>query len=213
MKANEDIKKELSEIAPVLSGLKKPVCDTVPEGYFTQFRYSILDLVKEEAVREELKQVAPSLANIQKPINAQVPEMYFTDFRKQMLEVVKAEQITEARHLNSWMHKLNVWIEQQLSVIFQPRYTLAFAGSFSVVLVAVMLSIKIQQCTDLDCKFASLTSSELDAYITSNSDEFSPNKLEFTNDESTSLSDFDPIEKGIDLYEPTQQELENALLD
>lgn len=213
MKANEDIQKELKEIAPALSDLRKPVCDTVPEGYFLQFKLSILDLVNEESVTQELKQMAPALAGLQKATTLEVPQVYFSNFSNHMLDIVKAQDAVETKQQNDWIYKLNQWMEQQLSYIFQPRYTLAFAGSISVVLIAVMLSIKIQQCSDLDCKFASLTSAELDAYITSNSDEFTTQKFEFSNEESTSLTDFDPIEKGIDLHEPSLQEIENALLD
>ncbi len=204
MKNNDEILKELKEIAPELSKLEKKVLDEVPVNYFSSFPNDVMKKIREQ----ELIAIAPTLSQQEKVNALEVPADYFSSFPQQMLQTVSATQ-KEVVSKSSWRESLYVVLEKVADVFFKPKYAFAFAGTVSIVIIGVMMFIKVEQCNDLECKMASLTDAEINTYLDSNTDEYSDEIFETTLDESVS---------GVEIYKDalkdiSDEELNNAVLD
>ncbi len=161
MKPTKDIENELKSVAPLLVGLHKPEAKTAPDGYFTQFNAKFM----QQIVAEENKALAPILASLNKPTAPQVSVVYFQHFADQLTGKIKAEEKKATLSASpSWQDSLNAFIEEKLAFLFRPQLAMAFAGTFSVFFVAVMFVTKVDQCSDIDCKMAALSTNDLDKY-------------------------------------------------
>ncbi len=105
MKVSEEIKIELTQLAPVLADAQKQMPYTLPEGYFTHFPVIILQMaqaapaddvpegyfenfatgmlqkVRSLSITEELDEVAPLLNRIEKSMPYSLPEAYFEQWK------------------------------------------------------------------------------------------------------------------------------------
>ena len=228
MKNNEDILKELREIAPKLAGIEKKNLFTVPEGYFSNLNNVLMQKVQLSAAGQELPQVAPLLAQFKGLQQAEAPAGYFSSFStgllgkiragevadelqalapvlsgiekinayeapagyfntlaQQVLIQVTAEQKTAATSdMPKWLQSANFVLEGIIGAVFKPKYSFAFAGSLSMIILAGMFMLKVEQCTDVECQLAQISTSELDEYMTENADEFHKSVLDISTDET-----------------------------
>lgn len=205
MKNGNDILKELEEIAPALSKIEKKSFDEVSAHFFSSFPEAMMKKVREQ----ELVEIAPTLSQQEKVNALEVPANYFKGFSDVMLKKISAEQKPRAVIVPKWQKSLNNIFNSVTNVVFQPRYAFAFAGTVSMLVIGVMFFTKVEQCNDLECKMASLTDAEINAYLDSNADEYSDEVFEATLDESVN---------GIEIYKDafkgiSDDELDNAILD
>lgn len=186
--------------------LKKTTAATppVPEQYFNTFATTLLQKIKAEEAAAELQEIAPMLNRLTKTYSPPVPADYFANFPAQMLQRV---QPPAAPALPAWLQGLNNLLENALAPLFKPRYALAFAGTASVLLMAAMFFIKVQQCTDLECKMAAITNEELDAYFATHADEFNTNLLEYSADDKNIQEQTNALNRLSD------EELNDLLID
>lgn len=203
MKNLEEILKELGEIAPELSKLDKKQFDEVPAKYFSSFPDAIMKKIREQ----ELTQIAPTLAQQEKQNVLEVPANYFKAFPQQMMEKISAEQ--KSNTAPKWQQSLNNFFDGVASIIFKPKYAFAFAGTVSMMIIGIMFFTKVEQCTDLDCKMASLTDTEINSYLDNDSDVYSDEIFESAVDESTNTGE---IYKDA-LKDISDEELNNVVLD
>jgi hypothetical protein len=161
MKPIKDIENELKTIAPTLAELNKPEVAQTPDGYFAKFSANMM----QQLVADENKAVAPVLASLAKPTVPPVSEVYFQQFADNLLTKIKIEE-QQVAQLNSptWQDKINSFIEENFSFLFRPQATMAFAGTFSVLFIAILFVSKVEQCTDFDCKMAALSTADIDKY-------------------------------------------------
>ncbi len=208
---------ELKALAPALAKLKKDASVTPPAGYFNSFSAELLQKIRVNEFKEELAEVAPVMAQLQKPATLNAPANYFNALPQSLLQ--KALQLEKAKAepaMPKWLQSINAVLEEVVNAVFKPRYAVAFAGTATMVIVAVMLFVKVeQQCTDAECKLASVSTAELDAYFSENSDEFSTDVLDYSFDkdkiEEYGNKDDKAFEKGVNQL--TEDELNEALLD
>lgn len=213
-KINASAITELAVVAPLLSGLKKPSSEQAPAAFFQSFSAGLLEKVRQSEAANELAQIAPALSKIEKVNSIQVPANYFAGLPAQIL--AKANKpAKQEQAMPQWMQRINAVLENITAVVFKPRYAFAFAGSATMVLMAVMMFIKVQQCNDFDCKMASISNAELDAYFKAHKDDFNTDVLDYSFDEDKVSNYGDKSEKAIDksLNQLTEQELNEALLD
>jgi len=179
MKPTKDIENELKSAAPSLVGLHKPEATTAPDGYFAQFQSKIM----RQIVAEENKEIAPVLAQLKKPSAPQISDAYFQQFAESMATKIKAEQKQSTQQNSpSWQDSINAFLEEKLGFLFRPNLAVAFAGTLSMLFVAVLFVTKIDQCTDFDCKMAALSTTELDNYWIENRAELADYEEGITND-------------------------------
>ena len=221
MEIREDILKELKEIAPQLASLEKVNLGQIPEGYFLNFKHTILEQIKPVDAKQELEALAPTLQKLQKTGLAEAPAAYFSGFSTKMLHKVRADEAAQelatiapklstlpklniyeapanyfkafpARVLadialqtetvvtgfGNWVGELNELLDRAIRVIFQPRYSMVFAGGLTTVIMAVFMFIKVQQCDDLECKFAQLSNDEINTYLDNKSDSYTDEVFE-----------------------------------
>ncbi|MFN8286902.1 MAG: hypothetical protein U0V74_09135 [Chitinophagales bacterium] len=208
---------ELKVVAPALAKLKMQSAETAPSGYFNNFSATLLQKIRTDEYKEELAQVAPVMAQLQKPQTVVAPANYFNSLPQSLLQKALANERTEvAPAMPQWLQSINAVLENVVAAVFKPRYAVAFSGTATMVIIAVMLFVKVeQQCTDAECKLASVSSAELDAYFDANSDEFSSDVLDYSFDkekiEDYGKQDNKALDKG--LNQLTEDELNQALLD
>ncbi len=109
MERNKNIQKELTEISPLLAGLKPVNVFTVPEGYFNEFSNECLSLL----------QVLPTLPQTTHP--QRVPEGYFDNLAANILSKIKLTD-TDLPAFGKVEHPFNVpsgYFETLSSVIVQ----------------------------------------------------------------------------------------------
>jgi len=177
--ANEIVKKtslsetreELKAIAPELSAIKKEVLADAPHTYFQGFPEYILKNIRKQEVADELLKEAPTLAALNKVNTLQVPANYFSQLPQNILENIKTGQVSSKETSPGLFESVNKVVEKIASSIFKPKYSVAFAGFSTLVIIGVMMLVKVEQCGDLDCKFAQLTNDEINSYLAQNSDE------------------------------------------
>lgn len=258
MKNNEDILKELREIAPKLAGIEKKNLFTVPEGYFSNlnnvlmhkvqisaagqklpqvasllaqlkglqqaeapagyfssFSTGLLGKIRATEVADELQQLAPALSSIEKVNAYEAPAGYFNTLAQQVLQQATAEpQPQPTNALPAWLTGINNALENVLGAVFKPKYSFAFAGSISTVILGGMFMMKVEQCNDVECQLAQLSTAELDAYMTENADEFHGTVLDISTDETKLNKRNAKGTLSIDNYleaELTDEDLESAI--
>ena len=94
MKLNNNISKELQEIAPMLAKLDKVNFYQVEDGYFERSRVSIIDAIGHPAVESEFVSSVLAL-NHKKEIYAAPAASYFESFSDAVITKVHAEDVEE----------------------------------------------------------------------------------------------------------------------
>lgn len=208
----QTVAEELKTLAPGLARLESKTVHEVPSGFFEKFSLQMLRKVQQE----ELAETAPALASLQKVNTQQVPTAYFSTFPKQMMQRIAAEQKGAAVSVApAWLLKVNAAVEDVIAIFFRPKYTVAFAGIASMLVIGVMFFAEVEkQCSDLDCKMAQLTNEELDAYLAVNDDFYSDEIFELNdseNQQSVTTTADEAFSKAMNSL--TDEELNNAILD
>lgn len=168
MKTRDNIWNELKEIAPALSKMEKQNFYSVPDNYFLKFKTEILNQVNYLEVKEELKSIAPELQKIAKKDMAQAPAHYFNSFPQQMLTLMANDKKIKQEEIKiTWLNNLNIFLENIATVLFKPTYTLAFAGTLSVSIIAFLMFVNTEQHynPDIDYQLAKLSTEEINTYL------------------------------------------------
>lgn len=167
------VEQELKSIAPALLKVKMQSAVEVPYNYFNSFSSDLMKKIRANEVAVELKEIAPTLSEAGKINHLEVPTNYFNAFPEQMMKRIVVEHNTkEVSATQRWLEALNNVIENISVVVFRPKYSFAFAGVASILIVASMLFTQVQeQCADVDCKMAMLSNEELNTYLDSGTDE------------------------------------------
>lgn len=157
---------ELSSVAPSLLSIEKKNTAEVPAGYFNTFSAGLMKKIRANEIADELSAIAPTLSATQKKNTLQVPANYFAQFPQQMMQRIAQQQKAAEPAMPEWMQAINVVLERITTVVFKPKYSFAFAGTATILIMAVMMFVQVQQqCADVDCKMAALTDDELNAFL------------------------------------------------
>ena len=202
MEHKQSIADELSEIAPTLAIMDKPVNPELPVGYFNTFQKRLSTDIQ--------------ISTFPKPQNPAIPDFYFLAFREKLMGQIRAASIQKEldtfaptlaavktspqiqsalekktqrevilrsirqstqKQSNSFLAEVDHVFAQLLGLLFAPKYHLAWSGAISAVALIFLLQIKpavTQPCNTLAC----LSQQEIEQYIRSNSDEFDEQMLE-----------------------------------
>ncbi len=202
------VKQELKTIAPALLKVKMQSAVEVPSNYFNSFSGDLIKKIRTNEVAAELKEIAPTLSEVGKINLLEVPANYFTSFPQQMMKRIAAGQkAKEVSSTTKWLEALNNMLENIAAVVFKPKYSFAFAGAASILIVASMLFTQVQeQCADVDCKMAMLSNEELNIYLDNATDE-EIFETDFIN-KQTSEQTIENVLSNV-----SDEELNNALLN
>lgn len=206
------VQQELKEVAPVLLNVERKPAVEVPIGYFTSFSKDLVKQIRGNEVQEELSALAPALSAIDKQNTLNVPANYFAQFPGQLMQQIKTtEGVAEKAAVPEWMQRVNIILENITAVIFKPKYSVGFAGLATMIIVTVMFSLKVeQQCADLECKMAQLTTEELSAYLgEDDADSYQDEIFEAAlNENAGDVQVYKDVLQNV-----SDAELDNALLD
>ncbi len=205
------VKQELKSVAPELLKIEKRNTVEVPTGYFNFFSGDLIKKIRTNEVAAELKEIAPTLSQAEKISPLEVPANYFNAFPQQMKKRIAVEQkATAVLSKPKWTEALNNLLENISAVVFKPKYSFAFAGMASILIVAVMMLMRVeQQCNDLDCKMASISDEELNTYLDKSTDAY---QEEIFETDLSDKADAEPVFKEV-LKDVSDEELNNAILD
>jgi hypothetical protein len=216
MKNRNDILKELEEIAPTLASLEKSNAFQVPENYFTEFKSGILIKIRAGEVQQELQSIAPELAQLQKGSLEQVPANYFESFPQQMQKKIPVQTQNTSFEFKRTSLGLRELADRLAGIFFKPRYAMAFAGTVSIVAVALMMFLKVEQCNDFDCQLASLSDDEITSYLNDNTFAYSDEVFEtYLEEEGMPAGENAQVNKAYNdlMKDVSNEELEAALLN
>ena len=207
----ENIKVELGAVAPELSKLETTNTAILPAEYFSNFSNRLMDKIRAQETLSELSEIAPVLSALEKTNAFEVPANYFSAFPNKVLNKATQPQVYAAPATPKWMQSLNLLLEQTINKVFKPKYTFAFAGLTTTVIIAVLMFTKINQCSDLECKFAQLSSEEINVYLDTKSDMYSDEIFEMTVDEKA----LPAIDKGnsLGIYKDALKDVDDAALN
>ncbi len=206
------VKQELKTVAPELLKVERRSTVEVPTGYFNSFSTDLMKKIRAEEVAAELREIAPALSEAEKINLLEVPANYFNAFPQQMMKRIASEQKAKEVSSPQWFEALNNVLENITAVIFKPKYSFAFAGMTTMIIVGVMFFMKVEeQCADLDCKMAALSNEELNTYLDSNIDESSEEIFELNADVSLPSTDNNTVSNTFNNL--SDEELNKALLD
>ena len=177
-----DVKQELQVLAPTLLKVSKPANAEAPAVYFSEFKTRMVSKVRADEVAKELATVAPRLSVIEKVSTLQAPANYFSAFPERVLRDIQAGQQTVVLGGKSWIDSLNEFLDGVISVVFKPKYATAFAGMATMVVMGMLMFVKVQQCDDLECKFAQLSNEDINNYLDNKSDAYSDEVFEMNLD-------------------------------
>ena len=173
-----DVKQELGALAPSLLNVQKPLNAELPAAYFIDFKSRLLDKVRADEVAKELAVIAPRLSVLEKVNTLQAPANYFNAFPDRVLADIHAHRIAAVTDTRSWIDSVNELLDVVIRAVFKPKYAVAFAGVATTVIMAVFMFVKVQQCDDLECKFAQLSNEEINNYLDNKSDAYSDEVFE-----------------------------------
>ena len=177
-----DAKQELQVLAPSLSKLQKPVNADIPVAYFNDFSSRLLNQVRADEVARELAAVAPKLSGLQKVNTLEAPANYFSSFADRAMSNVTALTQPQMTGPDKWMEGLNVFLDGIINTIFKPGYSMAFAGMATTLILGVLMFVKVQQCDDLDCKLAQISTEDINSYLDNKSDAYADEVFEMNLD-------------------------------
>lgn len=92
VKTQDNISKELQEVAPVLLGLDRTNFYQVPEGYFDRSMLAIIELVDKPETGPETFSV---LASLPKTEISAVPIGYFSSYSDELIQTIRAMEVAE----------------------------------------------------------------------------------------------------------------------
>jgi hypothetical protein len=165
--------------------------------------------IRANEVASELKEIAPTLSAFEKINQLEVPANYFSVFPQQMMKRIALEQ-KGISTMPKWMDALNNVLENISAVVFKPKYSFAFAGMASIVIVVGMFFTTVEkQCTDLDCKMAKLSDEELNTYFDNGANTYQEEIFEA---DFADRQNSEQVIKNV-LNEVSDEELNNAMLD
>lgn len=207
------VKQELKTVAPELLKIEKRSTVEVPVGYFNFFSRNLMKKIRANEVAAELKEIAPILSETEKVNLLEVPANYFNAFPQQMMKRIAVEQKANAVVAKpNLTNALNNVLENIAAVIFKPKYSFAFAGMASILIVTVMMFPKVeQQCYDLDCKMAALSNEELNTYLDNENELAAEEVFELNTDVSLQSADNKTMTNAFNNL--SDEELNKALLD
>jgi len=205
-----DVKQEIHALAPSLAKLHKPVNAEIPAVYFSDFSSRLLSKVRSEEVAKELATIAPRLSGLAKVNTLEAPVNYFNAFPARVLADITAQQqpLTNTR---SWLDGLNEVLDNIINVVFKPGYSVAFAGVTTTVILGVLMFVKVQQCDDLDCKFAQLSTDEINNYLDNKSDAYADEVFEMNLD--TKGITGNPNLNNVHAYKDALNDVDDATLN
>jgi hypothetical protein len=206
-----DAKQELQVLAPSLLKIEKPLNAELPAAYFTDFKSKLLDKVRAEEVAKELAVIAPRLSVLEKVNTLEAPVNYFNSFPQRVLLDIQARQQAPVRSAKNWIDGLNEMLDSVINVIFKPKYSMAFAGFATMGIMAVFMFVKVQQCNDLDCRFAQLSTDEINNYLDNKSDAYSDEVFEMNLD--TKGVSGNPNINAIHAYKDALKDVDDAALN
>ena len=207
-----DVKQELQVLAPTLLKLEKPANAEAPAVYFSDFKSRILDKVRADEVAKELATVAPRLSAIEKINILEAPANYFNAFPERVLRDIQANQQTVVPDSRSWMDSLNEFLDGIISVVFKPKYATAFAGMATMVVISMLMFVKVQQCDDLECKFAQLSTEDINNYLDNKSDAYSDEVFEMNLDTKAMNGNINNAQPYKDALKDVDDEALNAAI-
>lgn len=210
MKNREEILKELKEIAPELARLENKPASDVPASYFKAFPEDLMKKIRTNEIAAELSSIAPELGKLERVNAFDVPSSsYFQSLPEAVLQRIKVSEKARNTTSKGWMISLNVYFDRIAGIIFKPKYSVAFAGFATVVILAIMLVVKVEeQCADLDCRMAQISSEELNTYFNTHADEFNSALLDFDSDANSY-----GLNESNSLNHLSDEELNDAILD
>lgn len=212
-----EVKQELKEIAPALLKTQSNTTAKVPQGYFSSFSAELMQKIRANEAVEELQAIAPALSAIQKQNTLQVPATYFAAFPKQMLrQIAAAETAKQASAMPGWPQSVNVVLENITAAVFKPKYSVAYAGITTMLVVGFLLTVNVEQpqqpCADFLCMAdqVKLSDAELNAYLdNTTTDSYQEEVFEqAVNDNTGDVQVNETMLKSL-----SDDELNNALLD
>jgi hypothetical protein len=177
-----EAKFELKSIAPELSKLEISSANQIPEGYFSNFSTGLINKIRAQEALNELAEIAPQLSTLEKINAIEVPADYFSTFANKVLNAA-TRRSAPVPVTPQWIQSLNNTLDKVIGSFFKPKYSFAFAGFTTTVIIAVMMFMKVNQCNDLDCKFAQLSNEEINTYLDNKSDAYSDEIFEMNLDE------------------------------
>jgi hypothetical protein len=215
-----EVKVELANLAPVLSKLKEQTPAT-PSNYFSSFSSSLLEKIRRQEVASELNDIAPTLKSLQKVNMYQAPANYFAKFPVQMQKQIATANVRPESAVPGWLSRLNILLDETVSVIFKPQYTFAFAGSVAMIMIVIMMFFKAEPVTpcapnDLLCQLNKVSNEDLNAYFSAHPDEFHKSVLDVSTDDSRLQRKSEKGALSLDNYVSSSisdEELNNAILD
>ena len=202
---------ELKAIAPELATVKKTAVAEMPAAYFSSFSDSLLKKIRANEVAGELAEVAPTLSKLEKVNALQVPANYFNALPAQLLNKVKIEEKISNASSSKWLDSVNVVLEGFMSVVLKPKYSVAFAGLATTVIVGLMIFGKVQQGDNLDNQLASLTNDEINSYLDKRPDMYTDEVFESIVDEKM-LPAADKSE-NVHAFKDALKDVDDAALD
>lgn len=206
-----DVKQELQVLAPSLLKIEKPANAEIPAAYFTDFSGRLIKQVRAGEVAKELATVAPLLSQVQKTNTLEAPANYFSSFADRALGNVTAHVQAPVTSPNKLVESLNEFLDGIFTAIFKPRYTIAFAGLTTIVIVGVLMFAKVQQSDNLDSRFAQLSTAEIDNYLNNKSDAYTDAVFE-VNIDIKGLTDTLNV-TGLHPYKDALKNVDDAALD
>ena len=206
-----DAKQELQVLAPALQKLQKPVLSEPANAYFSEFSAKILHKVRADEAAQELAGIAPKLSTLPKANIYEAPVNYFNAFPARVLRDVTAQTETVLSASKSWVDSINELLDAVVNTVFKPRYSMAFAGVATVAIMAVFMFIKVEQCDDLECKFAQLSTDEINTYLDNKSDAYADEVFEMNLDTKTLESN--PNLNSVHAYKDAMKDIDDKDLN
>ncbi|WP_343700096.1 hypothetical protein [Chitinophaga sp.] len=170
MHEENDIAKELRDIAPALEHLGGHPHFDVPVRYFDAFPVQLMERIRamenSSAVTEELEQLSPLLAGVSRETPFTVPEKYFKGLTEQ---VVKEKNAAGEGRVVKMGRRLKLF-----------KQCLAAASIAGLIAVSAVLISRSLSGSSMDRMMAKISDQEIEEYLTYHTDAFD-NEHIFTN--------------------------------
>ncbi|HWB63742.1 MAG TPA: hypothetical protein VG603_09550 [Chitinophagales bacterium] len=206
---------ELKQVAPSLLQIEKAKTTEIPAAYFSGFSGKLIQKIRETEAANELAEIAPTLAGLEKVNLYQAPANYFNAFPVKVLNKVEQSQPVKAV-APQWIQTLNEALDRVISAVFKPKYSVAFAGITTSAIIAVMMIMKVQQCNDLDCRFAQLSTDDINNYLNNRTDAYKDDIFEETGNDNLSTNAVKSANENLykdALKNVSDKALDEAILD
>lgn len=161
---------ELKTVAPALSKIHKIATATVPAAYFNTLPNELINKIRAAEVKGELAEIAPALSQLEKAGVFAAPAGYFSSLPEQLLKKVQPKSASRSAVAPGFISSLDTLLNRLGAALFKPKYTVAFAGVATSLIIAGMLFFHVQQGNDLDCRFAQLSNDEINNYLSTHPD-------------------------------------------